>query len=408
VNCRHCGASLGLTLVDLGSAPPSNALLTAERLRQPEKSYPLRVLGCERCWLVQTEDFANANELFDAEYPYFSGYSSTWLEHIDRYVRDMVRRFSLDAKSLVVEVGANDGSLLQHVKVAGIDCIGIEPTASTAAAARAKGIRIVEAFFGADAARTLASEARADLIVANNVLAHVPDINDFVAGFGLLLQPNGVATFEFPHVLRLIAEHQFDTIYHEHFSYLSLTAVSHVFEANGLAIFDVEEIATHGGSLRVFAQRDDLGKHPRASSVDDLLACETSVGIATPAYYQGFQAKAERVKNDFLRFLLEAAERGNEVAAYGAAAKGCTLLNFAGVRPDLIRFVADANPAKQGKFLPGSHIPIVSEGRIRQDEPDFVVILPWNLRSELAEKLGYIREWGGKLTTAVPQLEVLK
>lgn len=406
MNCRHCGALLELTLVDLGSAPPSNAYLTAEKLKQPEKSFPLRVLVCESCWLVQTEDFAHADELFDAEYAYFSGYSSTWLEHVERYVRDMVRRFSLDAKSHVVEVAANDGSLLQYVKAEGISCIGIEPSASTAAAARAKGIAIIEAFFGADFGRKLASQARADLIVANNVLAHVPAINDFVAGFAALLQPNGVATFEFPHVLRLIAENQFDTIYHEHFSYLSLTAVSRVFAASGLTIFDVEELLTHGGSLRVFAQRADDGKHQQEPTVDTLLACEARAGITTPAYYRGFQAKAERVTNDFMRFLLEANERGERVVAYGAAAKGNTLMNFAGVRSDLIQFVVDANPAKQGKFMPGSRIPIVDEERLRRDKPDYVVFLPWNLRAELTRKLAYVTDWGGKFVTAVPRLEV--
>lgn len=406
MNCRHCAALLELTLVDLGSAPPSNAYLTAEKLRQPEKSFPLRVLVCESCWLVQTEDFARADELFDADYAYFSGYSSTWLEHVERYVRDMVRRFRLDAKSYVVEVAANDGSLLKHVKAEGIPCIGIEPTAGTAAAARAKGIPIIEAFFGVDLGRELASRARADLTVANNVLGHVPDINDFVAGFATLLQPNGVATFEFPHVLRLVGANQFDTIYHEHFSYLSLTTASRILAANGLTVFDVEELPTHGGSLRVFAQRSDAGEHPRERQVDALLACETSAGIETSAYYAGFQAKAERIKNDFLRFLLEANERGKSVAAYGAAAKGNTLMNFAGVRPDLVRFVVDANPAKQGKFMPGSRIPIVAEERLRRDRPDYVVILPWNLRAELERKIAYITDWGGKFVTAIPRLEV--
>jgi SAM-dependent methyltransferase len=392
--------------VDLGSAPPSNAYLTAETLKQPEISFPLRVLVCESCWLVQTEDFAHADDLFDAQYAYFSGYSSTWLAHVERYVRDMVRRFGLDATSHVVEVAANDGSLLQYVHAAGIPGIGIEPTASTAAAARAKGIPIIEAFFGAELGRKLGSLAPADLIVANNVLAHVPDINDFVAGFAALLQPNGVATFEFPHALKLIEENQFDTIYHEHFSYLSLTAVSRIFPVNGLTVFDVEELPTHGGSLRVFAQRSDAGRHPRESSVDALLACETRAGIGTSAFYTGFQARAERVKNDFLRFLLDANEHGKSVVAYGAAAKGNTLMNFAGVRPDLVGFVVDANPAKQGKFLPGSHIPIVAEELLLQDRPDYVVILPWNLRAEIESKIAYIAGWGGQFVTAVPRLEV--
>jgi SAM-dependent methyltransferase len=364
------------------------------------------VLVCEACWLVQTEDFANADQLFDAGYAYFSGYSSTWLEHSQRYVRDMVARFELDATSHVVEVAANDGSLLQYVQALGIPCLGIEPTASTAAAARAKGLPIVEEFFGARLGRELASGAQADLIAANNVLAHVPDINDFVAGFTALLKPDGVATFEFPHLLRLVAEHQFDTIYHEHFSYLSLTAVERIFASNGLTVFDVEELSTHGGSIRVFAQRADAGKRGRDGRVADLLQREERAGIRTSAYYAGFQATSERVKNDFLRFLLDANRDGRRVAAYGAAAKGNTLMNFAGVRPDLVSFVVDANPAKQGKFMPGSRIPIVSEERLRRDRPDFVVILPWNLRAEVVGAIEYITDWGGKFVTAVPQLEV--
>ena len=406
MNCRHCGAALALTLVDLGSAPPSNAYLTAEKLKQPEPFIPLRVLVCEACWLVQTEDFANADQLFDAGYAYFSGYSSTWLEHAQRYVRDMVARFELDATSHVVEVAANDGSLLQYVQALGIPCLGIEPTASTAAAARAKGLPIVEEFFGARLGRELASGAQADLIAANNVLAHVPDINDFVAGFAALLKPDGVATFEFPHLLRLVAEHQFDTIYHEHFSYLSLTAVERIFASNGLTVFDVEELSTHGGSIRVFAQRADAGKRGRDGRVADMLQREGRAGIQTSAYYAGFQATAERVKNDFLRFLLDANRDGRSVAAYGAAAKGNTLMNFAGVRPDLVSFVVDANPVKQGKFMPGSRIPIVSEERLRRDRPDFVVILPWNLRAEVVGAIDYISDWGGRFVTAVPQLDV--
>jgi SAM-dependent methyltransferase len=406
VRCRHCGAQLGLTLVDLGSAPPSNAYLTADKLERPEKYFPLRVLVCESCWLVQTEDFAQADELFDADYSYFSGYSSSWLEHAEEYVRSMVQRFGLTPESYVVEVAANDGYLLQYVQARGIPCLGIEPTASTAGAARAKNIPIVEDFFGVRLGRELAMKGRADLIVANNVLAHVPDINDFVSGFTALLKSDGVATFEFAHIVRLIAENQFDTIYHEHFSYLSLTAVEHVFTANGLSVFDVEELSTHGGSLRVFAQPTDSGQRRRTARVDDLLECEATAGIDTAAYYSGFQAKAEGVKNDFLRFLLNANRRGKSVAAYGAAAKGNTLLNFGGVRPDLIRFVVDANPAKQGKFLPGSRIPIVAEDRLRQDKPDYVVILPWNLRTEVMRKLAYVDEWAGRFVTAVPRLEI--
>lgn len=398
MKCRHCGSELKLPLVNLGSAPPSNAYLTEQTLHAPEKWFPLRVLVCEQCWLAQTEDFAQANELFDAEYAYFSGFSSSWLAHSDRYVADMVARFKLTAQSHVVEVAANDGYLLQYVKARDIPCTGVEPTASTAAAARTKGIPIVEDFFGTRLAKELAAQGRhADLTAANNVLAHVPDINDFVAGFAALLKPQGVATFEFPHLLKLIEENQFDTIYHEHFSYLSLTAVNRIFAANGLALFDVEEHPTHGGSLRVFAQRRDTGLQPRSGRVDELLRREARAGMLSAGYYADFQARANQVKNDFVAFLLDAKRQGKTVAAYGAAAKGNTLMNYAGIRPDLVPFVVDRNPAKQGKYMPGSRIPIVNEKRLHDGKPDYVVILPWNLKTEVMHQHGYIRDWGGRL-----------
>ena len=406
MTCRHCGAPLGLTLVDLGSAPPSNALLTAADLSLPEPHYPLHVLVCERCWLVQTADFAQADELFDADYAYFSGYSRTWLEHAEQFVSAMVTRLALDSKSHVVEVAANDGYLLQYVMARGIPCLGIEPTASTAAAARAKGIPILEAFFGSRLGHDLASQRRADLIVANNVLAHVPDINDFAAGFAALLQPQGVATFEFAHVMRLIDGLQFDTIYHEHFSYLSLTAVSRVFSENGLTVFDVEELPTHGGSLRVFAERADTSRRPRERQVDEMLHRESAAGLDGRAYYSGFQVKVEAVRDEFVAFLNDARARGKSVAGYGAAAKGNTLMNFAGVDSKMVQFVSDANPAKQGMYLPGSHIPVVGEARLRDDQPDFVLILPWNLRTEVMHEIGYIENWGGTFVTAVPHLEI--
>ncbi|MCT7990067.1 class I SAM-dependent methyltransferase [Laspinema olomoucense] len=407
MKCRHCGSELKLPLVDLGSAPPSNAYLTEQTLQAPERWFPLRVLVCESCWLVQTEDFAHANELFDADYAYFSGFSSSWLAHCDRYVSEMVERFGLNQDSYVVEVAANDGYLLQYVQGRGIPCLGIEPTASTAAAARHKGISIVEEFFGTDLAKKLASEGKqADLTVANNVLAHVPNINDFVAGFAILLKPQGVATFEFPHLLRLMEENQFDTIYHEHFSYLSLTAVKQVFTTNCLSIFDVEEHPTHGGSLRVFAQHPDSGVHPVSSRVEKLLNRELKLGISNADYYADFQTKINQVKNDFLTFLLEAKRQGKVVAGYGAAAKGNTLMNYAGIRPDLISFIVDRNPAKQGKFMPGSRIPIVEESYIKKVQPDFVVILPWNLKTEVMKQLEYIRARGAQFITAVPNLEV--
>lgn len=307
----------------------------------------------------------------------------------------------------MVEIAANDGYLLQYVQAAGIPCYGVEPTASTAHAARAKGIDIVERFFGVALAAELAQAGhQADLIVANNVLAHVPDINDFVAGFAYLLKPAGVATFEFPHLLRMRQQSQFDTAYHEHYSYLSLTAVQSIFAANGLAVFDVEELPTHGGSLRVFAQRSDTCIHAVSPAVAVLLGCEVAVGMTSASFYGGFQAEAERIRDDLLAFLLDAKRQGLRVGAYGAAAKGNTLLNFAGVRPDLLPYVVDRNPAKQGKFMPGSRIPIVAETHLSTDRPDVVLILPWNLKSEVVAQLAYIREWGGYFATAVPALEV--
>jgi SAM-dependent methyltransferase len=408
MKCRHCESQLTRSLVDLCSAPPSNAYLTQQTLHQPEKWFPLRVLVCDRCWLVQTEDFAQADELFDADYAYFSGFSTSWLTHCERYVADMAARFGLNVDSHVVEVAANDGYLLQYVKALGIPCLGIEPTASTAAAARSKGIEIVESFFGVALAKDLVSQGKqADLTAANNVLAHVPDINDFVAGFAFLLKPQGVATFEFPHLLRLMKENQFDTIYHEHFSYLSLTAVKAIFAANGLSVFDVEEHPTHGGSLRVFAQRSDVGQHPLSVRLTDLLQIEEQLGMLTIEYYAGFQAKTNKVKDDFLTFLLDAKAKGKVVAGYGAAAKGNTLMNYAGVRPDLVSFVVDRNPAKQGKFMPGSRIPIVHEDDLKSAKPDYVIIFPWNLKDEVVHQLAYIREWDGEFVAAVPKLEIL-
>ena len=407
MKCRHCRAPLSMTLADLGSAPPSNAYLSQEKLQSAERWFPLRVLVCQACWLVQTEDFAAADELFDAGYAYFSSYSSTWLEHAKAYVAEMVRRFGLGPRSFVVEVAANDGYLLQHVQARGIPCLGIEPTASTAAAAREKRIDVIGDFFGTALASRLAGEGRqADLMTANNVLAHVPDINDFVAGFATLLTTSGVATFEFPHLKNLLDNNQFDTIYHEHFSYLSLSAVEAIFTANGLFIFDVEELPTHGGSLRVFARRRDGARHARTARVEALLAGEQAAGLTRSDGYAEFQSRVERVKNDFLEFLLEAKRAGRTVAAYGAAAKGNTLLNYAGVRSDLVQCVADRNPFKQGHWMPGSRIPIVDEQHLTRIRPDFVVILPWNLRSEVMNQLQHLRAAGCRFVTAVPALEI--
>lgn len=408
MKCRHCGSGLHLPFLDLGVAPPSNAYLSADKVKAPETWFPLRVLVCDNCWLVQTEDYAGRETLFSHDYAYFSSFSSSWLTHAERYVGAMVERFGLGANSCVVEVAANDGYLLQFVKKGGIPNYGIEPTASTAAAARRLGIDIVERFFGVALADELvAAGKQADLMAANNVLAHVPDVNDFVGGFARLLKPQGVATFEFPHLVNMVSENQFDTAYHEHYSYLSLTAVERIFRQNGLAVFDVEHLSTHGGSLRVYAQLLATGQHPVAEAVGEALNEERNLGVNTEAYYQGFQAQAERVKNDLLAFLIEAQRQGKRVGAYGAAAKGNTLLNFAGVKPDLMPYVVDRNPAKQGQFMPGSRVPIVEEDHLKADRPDYVVILPWNLREEVTFQLDYIRAWGGRFVVGVPRLEVI-
>ena len=407
MKCRHCRADLALPFIDLGSSPPSNSYLSASQLSAPEKWYPLRVFACTNCWLVQTEDYAHFKELFASDYAYFSSFASSWLRHAEAYVARMVERFALGGSSTVIEVASNDGYLLQYVQQRGIPCLGIEPTHSTAQAARAKRLEVVEAFFGVDLADKLVAQGRtADLTAANNVLAHVPDINDFVAGFARVLKPHGVATFEFPHLMRLVADCQFDTIYHEHFSYLSLTAVKSIFEAGGLAVFDVEELPTHGGSLRVYAQRRDSGRRQVADAVGSLLARERHAGITTADYYRGLQPRADRIKDDLLVFLIQAKRDGKRVGGYGAAAKGNTLLNYAGVRPDLLPWVVDLNPAKQHKYLPGCRIPIVDEAHLRQSRPDYVLILPWNLQPEVMAQLAYIREWGGQFVTVVPGLTV--
>lgn len=407
MTCRFCRSPLSLSFLDLGVAPPSNAYLSAEAVNAPEVWLPLHLKVCERCWLVQVEESAASHELFTPDYAYFSSFSSSWLAHAERYTKEMTRRFGLSADSLVCEVAANDGYLLQYFQRDGVPCYGIEPTHGTAEAARAKGIHIVEDFFGTNLARDLQAEGRsADLMAANNVLAHVPDIADFVEGFEVLLKPEGVATFEFPHLVQMVGQGQFDTAYHEHFSYLSLTSVRTIFNACGLAVFDVEELPTHGGSLRVYAQRADTGRHEVSAAVAELAAREEALGVASAAFYTPFQKQAERIKDDMLAFLIEAKRAGKSVGAYGAAAKGNTLINFAGIKPDLIPFVVDRNPAKQGRFLPGSRIPIVDEAHLKAARPDYIVILPWNLKDEVAAQLAYARDWGAKFVTAVPALTV--
>lgn len=406
MKCRFCSAPLEDVFLDLGSAPPSNAFLTADELNTPETWFPLRLFTCRQCHLVQVDEIQQHDKLFASDYVYFSGYSSTWLQHCRQYVDNACQRLELDADKQVVEIASNDGSLLQYVKQRGIPCVGIEPTAGTAAAARERGIDTIEQFFGRAVAQQFVTDrGHADLVIANNVLAHVPDINDFVAGLATLLAAQGVATLEFPHLMQLIDKHQFDTIYHEHFSYFSLHTAQAIFAAHGLRIWDVEELPTHGGSLRLWACAAGAERQQTAA-VTELLERETSAGMQSMDYYRHFQAVADTVKNDFLAFLLQCKRDGKQVAAYGAAAKGNTLLNYAGIRPDLLPWVADASPHKQGRYLPGSRIPVVAETRIHDTRPDCVIILPWNLHSEIMQQLDYIRDWDGKFVTAVPQLAV--
>jgi len=392
--------------VDLGYAPPSNAYLTHEDLLRPEKYYPLRVRVCERCWLVQTEDYAEREQLFDSQYAYFSSTSKTWLAHAERYVAAITERLRLDADSLVVEVACNDGYLLRNFVARGIPCLGVEPTAGTAAVAENLGIPVVREFFGEQFGMRLGdSGRRADLIVGNNVYAHVPDINDFTRGLKAALKDGGTITLEFPHVLKLIEQAQFDTIYHEHFSYLSLHTVERIFAAAGLRVLDVEQLATHGGSLRVYGGHSDDARETSAP-VTKLLAEETRCGLQSLATYRAFQARADRVKDDFLAFLIEAKRAGKAVAAYGAAAKGNTLLNYGGVKPDLLPFVCDAAPAKQGKFMPGSHIQILAPAVLATRRPDYLVVLPWNIANEVRQLNAHLVSLGTKIVTAVPHLVI--
>jgi|SaaInlStandDraft_6_1057023.scaffolds.fasta_scaffold13224_2 2-polyprenyl-3-methyl-5-hydroxy-6-metoxy-1,4-benzoquinol methylase len=409
MRCRHCDTELTLPLIDLGSSPPSNAYLTEGTLHKLEKWYPLRVLVCEQCWLVQTEDFAQADELFDENYAYFSSFSTSWLEHAEQYVENMHERFSLNESSHVVEVAANDGYLLQYVRGRNIPCTGIEPTISTATVACEKGIPIIKEFFSVILAQKLVKQNKqADLTIANNVLAHVPNINDFTSGFSILLKPNGVATFEFPHLLKLINGNQFDTIYHEHFSYLSLIAVEAIFKKNGLQVFDVEEHKTHGGSLRIFAQRSDTGMYKITERVVELRKHEMEAGINSVNFYKNFQVNVNRIKNDLLSFLIKAKKDEKKVIAYGAAAKGNTLLNYSGIRPDLLECVIDINPAKQGKYMPGSRIPILSIEYLKKNTPDYILILPWNLANEVYKQNYELIKSGVEFVTAIPNLNKIK
>jgi SAM-dependent methyltransferase len=404
MKCRFCNTELRHLFVDLINAPASNSYLTIKQLDEPEVFYPLKIYVCHKCKLVQTDEYKKSDDIFNSEYAYFSSYSTSWLAHAKNYVDMITTKLSLDNRTLVVEIASNDGYLLQYFQAKGIPCIGIEPTASTATVAKAKGINVIEEFFGSKLAHNL---TKADLILGNNVLAHVPNIIDFVRGLKIALKPHGTITMEFPHLLNLIKENQFDTIYHEHFSYLSFYTLKQIFEKQGLKLYDVEKLSTHGGSLRVYATHHENNRITISKGVDDLLNEEKKFGLLDTEVYEQFAVKVNKIKYDLLAFLLQAKQEGKKVAAYGAAAKGNTLLNYAGVKNDLIEFVVDKSPYKQGKYLPASHIPIVEEDRLGQTKPDYIFIFPWNIQDEITKQLEYVKKWGCKFVVAIPEVKVL-
>lgn len=407
MNCRFCGAPLTEVFVDLGMSPLSNAYLRPEHAHDPEVFYPLDVRVCSACFLVQLPEYAAPEAIFD-DYAYFSSYSTSWLEHAKSYVEMMVPRLGLDGTSQVVELASNDGYLLQYFVQQGIPVLGIEPAATTAEVAIAKGVPTLVEFFGQGLAGRLVSEGKqADLILGNNVLAHVPALNDFVAGVKTLLKPDGVATFEFPQLLTLVDNLEFDTIYHEHFSYFSLGTARRVFAAHGLTLFDVDELPTHGGSLRVYVRHEEDDTKPIAEAVGALLLREAAAGLNDITSYRGFQSRVDAAKRELLKFLIATKEAGQTVVGYGAPAKGNTLLNYCGVRADLLAYTVDRSPHKQGRLLPGTHVPVFAPERIFETKPDYVLILPWNLKDEITEQMARIAEWGGKFVTPLPEVSVL-
>lgn len=404
--CRFCRARLRLTVVDLGMSPLCESYLRADEIRRMEPFYPLHVFVCEQCYLVQLEEFVSAGEIF-GEYAYFSAYSTTWVDHARRYVEMIRERLSLGPADLVVEIASNDGYLLQHFAGSNVPVLGVDPAANVAAAAEERGVPTLVEFFGRLTAEQLVAEGRlASLVIGNNVLAHVPDINDFVRGVAILLRAEGSATFEFPHLLRLLDGLQYDTIYHEHFSYLSLGTVVEIFAAHRLAVYDVEELPTHGGSLRVYVQHRG-GPHERTPAVAEVLAREHDGGLRSVDRYARFGAEVEESKRALLALLISLRRDGKQVVGYGAPGKGNTLLNYCGIRTDLIEYTVDRNPYKQGLFTPGTHIPIHAPARIAETRPDFVVVLPWNLLDEIAAQLSFIAEWGGRLIVPIPVARVV-
>ncbi len=407
MKCRHCSQKLTHIFANLWHQPASNSFLTEQQLKEPESYFPLLLYVCENCFLVQVDEHKNCEDIFNQDYVYFSSMSVSWLAHAKAYVEMMCRRFSLHKHSQVIEIASNDGYLLQYFKEKGIACFGIEPSENTAKVAREKGIESIQDFFGLPLAEKLANQGnKADILLGNNVLAHVPDINDFASGVSKILHENGVATFEFPHVLKLIEENQFDTIYQEHYSYLSLYTVQRIFAKAHLRIFDVQALPTHGGSLRIFATHMNNTQHVCTAHVAQIVAQEEAFGLQTTARYTTFQAQIEKTKNALLLFLLEQKVLGKKVAAYGAAAKGNTFLNLCGIKPDLVSFCVDKALSKQHTFMPGSHIPVFSPEKIREEKPDFVLILPWNIKREIIQEHKYIATWGGRFVTAIPHLEI--
>jgi SAM-dependent methyltransferase len=405
MKCRHCHENLQTTFLDLGFQPPSNAYIKSDDLKKAEIYFPLKILVCEHCWLVQTEDYASSDSYFTDDYAYFSSVSSTWLAHAKEYSDMITNRLGLNEDSFVIEIASNDGYLLKNFVASNIPCLGVEPTESTALVAIEAGIPVMQEFFGKQLALKEFANRKADLILGNNVYAHVPDINDFTSGLKHTLRDGGTITLEFPHLLSLIESNQFDTVYHEHFSYLSLLSVERIFKKQGLRVFDVERLTTHGGSLRIYACHEKDSRE-NTDELKSLLSSEIAAKLNSIETYQSFQAKAETVKNNILRFLLDQKREGKIVAAYGAAAKGNTLLNFAGVQKDLVEFVCDAAPSKQKKYMPGSHIPILDPSHLQKRAVDFVLILPWNLADEIAEQLSYLRKGGTKFVIAVPELRI--
>lgn len=408
MKCRFCKTSLKYIFVDLVNAPPSNAFLAPEELSLPEVYYPLKIFICHRCFLVQIDEYKKSEEIFDKNYAYFSSFSKTWLDHCRDYVEMISKRLNLSRNSQVIEIASNDGGLLQYFKKKNIPVLGIEPAANTAKVAIKNNINTLIEFFGTKLAKKLKKQNKmADLVIGNNVLAHVPNVNDFVQGIKILLKKTGTATLEFPHLMQLIENSQFDTIYHEHYSYLSFLTVRKIFKAHGLELFDIEEIPTHGGSLRIYANHIEDKTKKISPRVLQLIKKEISKGMNKLNYYQNFQLKVDSIKSDLLKFLIEQRKNGKKVIAYGAAAKGNTLLNYCGVKNDLIEFVVDKSPAKQGKFLPGSHIPVVNESEIRKFKPDYVLILPWNIKEEIIDQLSYVKRWQGKFVIAIPKLKII-